>query len=392
MIVRAKTEEVLDRLRAQAAVALFGPRQVGKTTLALQVAERYGGVYFDLENPIDALKFESPRLILEGLRERLVVLDEIQLRPDLFAVLRGLIDEGRRDGRATGRFLLLGSSSLSLAKQSSESLAGRISFLELPSIQPTEFASPDDDPYRLWIRGGFPESLLAPTDRDSLRWRTDFIRTYIEREIPQFDMRIPTRSVTHLWVMLAHLQGTTVNVSSLAQSLEISRPTVMRYLDLLESLYLVRFLPPYAANVGKRLVRSPKFFIRDSGLVHALLNISDREGLLGHPVRGQSWEGFAIEAIRNALSWPHEVHFFRTRSGAEADLVISFSDGRRWIADIKLGDTPRPTRGFFEARNDVNPERTFLVHGGQGRFDLKDGVEAIPLADFCQLLAEHNQR
>jgi predicted AAA+ superfamily ATPase len=386
MIPRRQADEVRDRLGAQAAVALFGPRQIGKTTLALQMAERYGGVYFDLENPTDAQKFEDPRLVLEGYRERLVVLDEIQRRPDLFAVLRGLIDEGRREGRAVGRFLLLGSSSLTLAKQSSETLAGRIAFLELTGIQPDEFSAPPSDPFQLWVRGGFPESLLASTERDSLRWRIEFIRTYIEREIPQYDSRIPSTHLTRLWTMLAHLQSTTINVQNLTRGLELSRPTILRYLDLLESLYLIRFLPPFFANVGKRLVKSPKFYLRDSGLVHALLNIPDREALLGHPVRGQSWEGFAVEAARNALPWPHEAFFYRTQGGAEVDLVINFVDGRKWMADIKLGDTPRLERGFFEARGDLNPERCFLVHGGRERYPLKDGVEAIPLIEFCQLL------
>ena len=302
MLKRRLEAQIRTDLQSQPAVALLGPRQVGKTTLALAIAEAAPSIYLDLEDPADRDKLADPALYLSAHEDKLVILDEIQNTPDLFAILRGLIDKGRRKGRKVGRFLLLGSASIELLRQSSESLAGRIAYRELAPLDLAETGADTLD--ALWLRGGFPRSLLAKNDGLSLDWRRDFLRTYLTRDIPALEPRIPAETLRRLWTMLAHAQGTPLNASRLATSLSISSPTVSRYIDLLVDLLLVRRLQPFHANLGKRLVKAPKTYVRDSGVLHALLAVPSRNALLDHPIVGSSWEGFVIETLINcAPAW-----------------------------------------------------------------------------------------
>jgi hypothetical protein len=363
------------------AVVLIGPRQVGKTTLAIEIAKTSPSVYLDLESAEDVARVERPLPYLNDHTDELVVLDEIHRLPGLFGALRGVIDTGRREGKGAGRFLLLGSAGLDLLAQSGETLAGRIAIVELRPFDLTEVGVDRIDD--LWIRGGFPSSLLAPDDEISLTWRTNFIRTYLERDIPQFGRRVPAETLRRLWTMLAHSQGGMLNVSQLARNLEVSSPTVSQYIDLLVDLLMVRRLSPRYANVGKRLVRSPKVYIRDSGLVHALLGIADKEALLGHPVVGASWEGMAIENLLSVLGDKALPSFYRTARGAEIDLVLDWPDGRIWAIEIKRTLAPKVERGMRSALEDLQPERSFVVYGGEERFRLDETVEAISLGELC---------
>jgi predicted AAA+ superfamily ATPase len=368
------------------AVALLGPRQAGKTTLALEIAKARPSVYLDLESDADRAKLSDPELYLSHHVDELVILDEIQRTPHLFRSLRGLIDKGRRSGRGRGRFLLLGSASIDLLEQSSESLAGRIRYLELGPLDAGEVGRKRLD--ALWLRGGFPESLLAASDAASLRWRVDFIRTYLERDIPQLGPRIPAETLRRLWTMLAHQQGGLLNAAARARALAVDGKTVASYLDLLVDLLLVRRLTPWHANVRKRLVKSPKVYVRDSGLVHALLGIGDREALLSHPVSGGSWESLAIESLIAAAPDDTDAHFFRTATGAEIDLLLKLPGQRKpWAIEIKRGLAPTLERGFRLACETVRPDRRFVVYGGTERFPLAEGVEGAPLVDLCEELS-----
>lgn len=378
----------LDSALAEApAVALLGPRQAGKTTLALEAARARPAVYLDLEAEADRAKLSEPELYLSQHEDELVILDEIQRTPQLFRSLRGLIDAGRRRGRGKGRFLVLGSASIDLLKQSSESLAGRIRYLELAPLDTGEVGRERLD--ALWLRGGFPESLLAASDAASLRWRADFIRTYLERDIPQLGPRIPAETLRRLWTMLAHQQGGLLNAAALARALAVDGKTVAAYLDLLVDLLLVRRLSPWHGNVRKRLVKSPKVYVRDSGLVHALLGLGDREGLLAHPVAGGSWEGMAIESLIATAPGGTEAYFFRTAAGAEIDLLLKVPGRRKpWAIEIKRGLAPKIERGFHLACDAVRPERRLVVYGGVERFPLAEGVDAVSLFDLCEELSE----
>jgi len=362
------------------AVALIGPRQVGKTTLAIEIAQTSPSVYLDLESAEDVARVERPLPYLNDHIDKLVVLDEIHRLPGLFGALRGVIDAGRREGKGTGRFLLLGSAGLDLLAQSGETLAGRISIVEMGPFDLTEVGVDRIDD--LWIRGGFPNNFLSPDEEISLARRTNFIRTYLERDIPQFGRRVPAETLRRLWTMLAHNQGDMLNVSQLARNLEVSSPTISQYIDLLVDLLLVRRLLPRHANVGKRLVRSPKVYIRDSGLVHALLGIPDKEALLGHPVVGASWEGMAIDNLLSVLEGKALPSFYRTARGAEIDLVLDWSDGRVWAIEIKRTLAPKVERGMRSALEDLQPERSFVVYGGEERFRLDENIEAIGLAEL----------
>ncbi len=386
MIPRRLLPALTEALAEAPAAALLGPRQVGKTTLALEAAKTRPAVYLDLESESDRAKLSAPELYLAQHEDKLVILDEIQRAPQLFRNLRGLIDSGRRRGRAKGRFLALGSASIDLLKQASESLAGRIRYLELAPLAAGEIGRKRLD--ALWLRGGFPESLLASSDAASLRWRMDFIRTYLERDIPQLGPRIPAETLRRLWTMLAHQQGGLLNAAALARALAVDGKTVAAYLDLLVDLLLVRRLRPWHANVRKRLVKSPKVYVRDSGLVHALLGIGEREDLLAHPVAGGSWEGTAIESLIAAAPGGTEAHFFRTTAGAEIDLLLKLPGWRKpWAIEIKRGLAPQIERGFHLACDTVQPERRLVVYGGAERIPLAAGVEAVPLAALCEELS-----
>lgn len=380
--------ELERRLAEVPAVVLLGPRQVGKTTLALAVAEKRDALYLDLESEADRAKLAEPELYLSGHLDRLVVLDEVHRTPGLFPVLRGLIDRARRAGRRHGLYLLLGSAALDLLRQSGETLAGRVSYLALDPFDVLEVGDTPAALERLWLRGGFPESFLAPEDLTSFRWREDFLRSYLERDIPQFGRRIAADRLRRLWTMLAHLQGGLLNVAQLARNLGVDAKTAAGYLDLLIDLLLLRRLPPWHANLGKRLVRSPKVYLRDSGLVHALLAVRDREALLSHPIVGASWEGFVIENLLNvAASAGIQGYFYRTSGGAEIDLLLAHPDGRLWAVEIKRSLAPRPERGFHSACADLAPERCFLVYPGTETYPVGEGIEAIPLRALAQRLA-----
>jgi predicted AAA+ superfamily ATPase len=386
MIPRRLLATLVSALAEAPAVALLGPRQAGKTTLALEVAKARPAVYLDLEAEADRAKLSEPELYLPQHEDKLVILDEIQRAPQLFRSLRGLIDAGRRRRRGKGRFLVLGSASIDLLKQSSESLAGRIRYLELAPLDAGEAGSKRVQ--TLWLRGGFPESLLAASDAASLRWRTDFIRTYLERDIPQLGPRIPAETLRRLWTMLAHQQGGLLNAAALARALAVDGKTVASYLDLLVDLLLVRRLSPWHGNVRKRLVKSPKVYVRDSGLVHALLGIADREALLAHPVAGGSWEGLAIESLITAAPGGTEAYFFRSAAGAEIDLLLKPPGHRKpWAIEIKRGLAPKIERGFHLACQAARPERRLVVYGGSERFPLAEEVEAVSLIDLCEELS-----
>ena len=325
MIYRLAEARISDLLTRFPAVAVLGPRQVGKTTLARRIVEELGAaaVYLDLELPSHRAKLSDPELYFSSQEDRLVVLDEIQRVPGLFEVLRGVIDERRRQGRRHRQFLLLGSASIDLLQQSSETLAGRIAYSELTPLLAEEVATKKrGDRDRLWLRGGFPDSFLAADEAASVEWREEFIGTYLERDIPLLGPRIPAETLRRFWTMLAHEQGTLLNAASVAGAIGVSGQTVGRYLDLMVDLLLVRRLPPWSKNAGKRLVRSPKVYVRDSGLVHALLGLRDLDAVLGHPVTGGSWEGFVIENLLAAAPSGTSACFYRTAVGAEIDLVL----------------------------------------------------------------------
>ena len=357
MIERYIILRLTQALSRQASVALIGPRQAGKTTLARAIGDGRPSIYLDLEAERDRARLANPSDFLGRHADELVILDEIHRMPALFEELRGIIDEGRRAGQRTGRFLMLGSAAIDLLRQSSESLAGRIEYVELTPLTAIECVD-DAGVMTLWLRGGFPDSLLAASDRDSLAMRLNFIRTYLERDVPMFGPRIPAEMLERFWKMLAHVQGSLLNASRLASSMAISAPTVTSYLGLLVDLLLVRRLPPYHVNVGKRLVKSPKTYIRDSGLTHALLGIETLDDLLGHPVAGPSWEGFVIESLLAVAPMGARASFYRTSAGAEIDLILEM--GARhgtWAIEIKRTRAPRIEKGFRIALDDIKPNR-----------------------------------
>ncbi len=389
MIERRISRALRKALGRQAAVALIGPRQVGKTTLALDIAGKSEALYLDLEIGAECAKLADPALFLRSYEDRLVILDEIHRTPELFSELRGLIDQGRRRGRRTGRFLILGSASVDLLRQSGESLAGRIEYVELNPLGVLEAGEDDDSLNHLWVRGGFPDSFLARNDEDSLAFRRSFIRTYLERDVAQFGWQIPAGTLERLWTMLAHGQGTLLNASRLASGLSISARTVSGYMDLLADLLLVRRLRPFYANVRKRLVKSPKIYVRDSGIVHALLGITDYNSLAGHPVVGASWEGFAIENLLSVAPAGTMASFYRTSAGAEVDLVLELPGSRGpWAIEIKRGLSGAPGRGFRNAVEDIRPERSFILTAGADRYPVAENVEAIGLREMASVLGE----
>jgi predicted AAA+ superfamily ATPase len=362
---------------------------VGKTTLATALAEALGGqaLYLDLELPSDRAKMTEPELYLAQHENRLVILDEIHRLPGIFQTLRGVIDQRRRKSRLARHFLLLGSASMDLLQQSAESLAGRIAYQELAPFSVTEVAGIEDAPMdRLWTRGGFPDSFLAANDDASFTWRTAFIQTYLERDVPALGPRIPAETLRRYWQMLAHNQGQMLNAAQLANGLGVSGHTVARYLDIMVDLLLVRRLQPWAANAKKRLVRTPKVYVRDTGLLHALLGIRNQEELLGHPVVGSSWEGLLIENILNSLPSTARPTFYRTSAGAEIDLVIEFSAKERWAIEVKrsLGN-PAPSKGFHIGCADIKAARQIVLYPGNEGFKLDAVTEVMPLS---KLLAE----
>ena len=389
MIPRIITSDLERALRRQAAVALIGPRQVGKTTLALEIARSRDALYLDLEDRDDRNRLAEPALFLDNLEDRLVILDEIHRMPELFQALRGIIDRGRRRGKGKGRFLILGSASIDMLRQSGETLAGRIAYIDMAPLSALEVDDARAARERLWLRGGFPDSYLAASDEDSLALRRDFIRTCLERDIAVFGPRVPATILERMWTMLAHRQGTTLNASVLARALEVSAQSVTRYIDLLADLLLLRRLQPFRANVGKRLVKSPKVYVRDSGLLHALLGLRSLEQLAGHPVVGESWEGYVIETLVSVLPPRATPYFYRTSAGAEIDLVIEHNDGTRWAIEIKRSLSARVSRGFHLACADLKPTRAFAVHAGDDRYPISETLEAISVRELAADLRAH---
>ena len=391
MINRHIHQSVKRLLSEQAAVALLGSRQVGKTTLAQQIAKTRVSIYFDLEDPETIPIFDNPRDILSRHADKLVILDEIQRVPGLFESIRGLIDSYRQEGHGTGKFLLLGSASIDLLRQTSESLAGRIAYRELGplNLMETHAAGITEAADRLWLRGGFPNAFLAKSDRSSMTWRRDFIRTYLERDIPRFDARVPGETLRRLWTMLAHHQGGLLNISGLASALAIDTRTLNRYVDLLVDLLLIRRLQPWSGNIKKRLVRSPKIYLRDSGIVHSLLNLSSLEDMLGHPVAGMSWEGFVIENIMAVTPDWVQPFFYRTARGAEIDLVLEFAPDLHWAIEIKRALTqPKPSAGFYIGSEDIKAKRRLVIYPGKHSFLQGSQVETVPLQALMEELSE----
>lgn len=385
MIDRRLSIKIIDDLKRSPSVALIGPRQVGKTTLALNISESVPSIYVDLEDRLDLEKVRDISTFHAQNADKLIILDEIQRLPEVFAQLRSIVDKERRKGNKAGQFLFLGSASIDLLQQSSESLAGRIAYLELHPVDFLECKGQGtDEMNQLWLRGGFPESLLAGSDKDSINWRRDFIRTYLERDIPMLGPRIPAETLERFWMMLAHNQGTVINAAQLARNMEVSGVTVGRYLDLLVDLLLVRRLRPWTSNIGKRLVRSPKVYVRDSGITHALLNIAEYNNLLGHPVVGGSWEGFVIENLLSVAPSHVQPYFYRTSGGAEIDLVLEFSGAEKWAIEIKRSSAPTLSKGFYIACDDIKADRRYIVYSGQESFSHSNGVNAISLPDLMQ--------
>ena len=385
MIARRLKAQLQNLLGEYPAVALLGPRQVGKTTLALEVADALESVYLDLESPADRARIADPALYLADHEDRLVILDEIHRVPDLFQSLRGPIDRGRRKGRRAGRFMLLGSASMDLLRQSGETLAGRVAYVELNPFDALEVDAAEHD--TLWVRGGFPDSFLARDDGRSLAWRENFIRTYLERDVPQLGPRIPAETLRRFWVMLAHTQGGVLNAATLARGLGVDGRTVSRYLDLMVDLLLVRRLTPWRRNVGKRLIKSPKVYVRDSGIVHALLGLGSKEEILGHPIAGLSWEGSVIESLLSVAPDRTEASFYRASGGAEIDLVLTLPGRQPWAVEIKRSLNPRPSRGFHSACEDVEPEARFVVYPGGERYRVAQDVEALRVVDLASEIA-----
>ncbi|MBT4263540.1 MAG: ATP-binding protein [Deltaproteobacteria bacterium] len=366
------------------AVAILGPRQCGKTTLAKRIGlNNQNAIHIDLEKQSDLRKLQDPELFFQANRESLVCLDEIQRIPDLFPTLRSVIDDRNRNSQ----FLILGSASRDLLRQSSESLAGRIAYIELTPFSFVELKDAEEvTPIQqedLWMRGGFPRSVLAATNNASIVWRQNFVRTFLERDIPQLGFQIPAASISRLWQMLAHQQGQLLNGSRIGKSLGVSHTTVRSYLELLSQTFMIRLLPPLLPNLKKRLVKSPKIYVRDSGVLHSLLEIDSYNGLLGHPVYGNSWEGFALENILSVYSdW--NANFYRTSAGAELDLVLSRGN-RRIAIEFKASTTPHLTKGFWNALEDLSIEKAWIVALVDSAYPIRENVMVTPLDQFLKL-------
>ena len=391
MYQRQSQQKLIQRLQQFPAVGLLGPRQVGKTTLAFAQKVLYpDALYLDLELPSAQRQMDDPEAFLMAHAQQLVILDEVQRMPELFGILRGVIDQRRRMGQASGQFLLLGSATGVLMQQSSESLAGRVAYVELPPLQAPEIFTHQPsvaDLNALWVRGGFPMSWLAPSDADSMTWREVFMATYLEKDIPALGPRIPATTLRRLWTMLAHHQGELLDLSKLAAALAISGQTVSRYIDLLCDLMLVRRLPAWHGNVGKRLIRSPKVYVRDSGLVHALLGLPNLDAVLGHPIAGSSWEGFVMEQLINAAPQA-QACFYRTSNGAEVDLVLTFRNQQTWVIEIKRSSAPNVSRGFYQAATDLGAVRKLLVAPVAQAYPLKDGIEVVDVMTAIRWVTE----
>jgi len=374
---RTVLDKILKQLQVNPAVALLGARQVGKSTLAEMVIEKFpNAMYLDLERPSDLNKLVDPEAFFQQFQNRLICLDEIQCAPELFAVLRSVIDRNKRNGQ----FLILGSASRELIRQSSESLAGRVSYLEITPFTRIEVS--DLDTNQLWLRGGYPRSLLNLDDESSFQWREDYIRTFLERDIPQLGFHISANTLGRFWRMLAHCHGQILNASKLADSMGVSGHTIRKYIDLLEQTFVVRALQPWSGNTKKRLIKSPKVYLRDSGLLHALLNIESMEQLFAHPVYGSSYESFVIENLLTQLPrW--QASFYRTSGGAEIDLVLEKA-GQRIAIEIKASTSPKLGRGNWSALEALQPEHSYVVAPVDDAYPLSSDVMVMPLDEVIK--------
>ncbi|MCY4425596.1 MAG: ATP-binding protein [Halieaceae bacterium] len=384
MLQRQIAEKLQATIAQVPAVVLLGARQVGKTTLAKIIAKDIDSIYLDLEAPEDLLKLSDPTSFLSAHADKLVVLDEIQRSPELFPVLRGLIDTNREQGRRAGQFLLLGSASMDLMRQSSESLAGRISYIDMSGLNVAEINGKKDSRQNLWLRGGFPDSYLAADDDSAMDWIENLVRTYLERDVPQMGFRVPAARLRRLWTMLAHLQGETVNYSKLASNLEVDAKTVTNYIEILTDLLLVRRLEPWHTNVKKRLVKSPRYYIRDSGILHRLLGINRFDALLSNPVLGKSWEGFVVENILSILPSRAETYFYRTSAGAEIDLVIKMPSSEIWAIEIKYGVAPKIGKHYRKTCDDVSATHKYILYGGEDEFPVGNDIKIISLPGLME--------
>jgi hypothetical protein len=391
MMINRQFESTLRQTLLQVpAVVLLGPRQVGKTTLARTLAKDWpgGAVYLDLERPADRLRLDDADTYLRAQQGKLVILDEIHRAPGVFEILRGIIDDNRQAGIRNGQFLLLGSAALDLMRQSSETLAGRVAYIDLAPLSIGEATAAGIADSTLWLRGGFPDSLLAADDTRSLNWRRDFIRSYLERDVPMFAPRLPAETIGRLWTMLAHNQGSVLNQARIASALGVANPTIDRYIDLLVDLQLVRRLRPWGGNLGKRLVKSPKVYVRDSGLLHGLLELETVNDLLGHPVCGHSFEGHCIDNLIQAAGKRYMPYFYRTHVGAEIDLVLEKGGKPEIAIEVKRSMAPSPDKGFSVACDDLQITHRYLVYPGLERIPLRHGAQAIGLQALAEILAQ----
>jgi hypothetical protein len=382
MLKRTIQAGIGESLKRYPVVGLIGPRQTGKTTLAklVQRTMKAKSVYLDLELPSDLNKLQSPELYLRQFTDRLVIIDEIQRMPSLFPLMRALVDQ-KRSG---GRFLILGSASPEMIRQASESLAGRIVYHELSPFSLAETGYKRHE--ALWLRGGYPLSFLAAGDNESFAWRESFIRTYLEMDLPQLGVRVPAPQLRRFWTMLAHVHGQLWNASRIAGSLGITAPTVKHYLDILEETFIARVLAPWHTNTKKRLIKAPKVYVRDSGLLHALLRTATSEDLRSHPAAGSSWEGFVIEQVLGKLPRGWQAHFYRTSAGAEIDLLLHDGKNKPIAVEIKYSATPQVTKGFWTAMDDLSCKKGYVIYPGAEAYPIAENVLALPLAEMEKIL------
>jgi uncharacterized protein len=391
MIKRAQYKQLIDSLNSVPVVALIGPRQVGKTTLALELANNFKKevTYIDLELDSDFNKLTDAETYLKRFSNQLLIIDEVQCKPDLFRILRGIVDKRKREGEPSGQFLVLGSASSDLIQNSSESLAGRIRYLELTTFSVSEVCKGEKNTNcieKLWLRGGFPDSYLASNEENSMNWRRDFFNTYVERDIPQMGPRVSSAFLKRFWKMLAHYHANQINFSEFGRSLELSHTSIRNYLDLLTDFYMVRQIPSWSGNIKKRLVKSPKIYLRDSGILHSILNLKNMDMLFSHPKIGASWEGFVVENILNQIDDKWEYSYYRTSNQAEIDLVLHTPDDEVWAIEIKKASAPKLTRGYHEACKDVKATHKWVVNANNDRYPLAQEAEVIGLVEFLDLL------
>lgn len=376
MVLRYKLDHIRELLEDFPVVAITGARQVGKTTLAKSIIDDQNRqtIFLDLESPRDENRLTEPELFFERYEDHLIIIDEVQRRPDLFPIIRAVIDKKRKPGR----FLLLGSASPVLIRESSESLAGRIAYEELLPLTLPEVKDISDTA-TLWLRGGFPEAFLAKSDKYRLRWLEDYIFALLERDLPLLGLNTDVSKLKKCLMMIAHQNGQLMNLENMARSVGVTSTTISRYLDFLEYAYIIRRLMPWHKNVKKRLVKSPKVYIRDSGLLHALMNISDEKSLFEHPVAGGSWEGFVIQQLMAVKPKNTPMYFYRTHQGAEADLLFAKNDKPEFCIDIKLSTAPKVTRGFINVIEDNETKRNYLINPGTDQYPVHERIDVLGL-------------